>query len=255
MATQTQFDWLAYGIHVSWAQYAQETRGTQNEQIYKDELAKQPRFEDEGHPELTLVYVGFEDDRWEEGKVALCLYLFDEQTGRGDFYTLSLSDSLVQDRNNTGVRKTAYQNTVEKLAKLGFTGGDNFEQFAAEFWGKKIPCWVTSKTAKQSGKLYYYIAAIGSSGQARTVMPWNIVRPQNPQATYQVPNAQAAQGYQPPAPQQAYQAPAPQQAPVYQQPVQQPMPQQGYQPPQAPVYQQPPQQAQQGPIPGANPFA
>ena len=230
MTQTTQFDWMGWGLHADWQQF-QTIQGNANEQIYKDELAKQPRFVEEGHPDLTIIYIGMEEDRFEEGKQALCLYLFDKQTGRGDFYQMSLSDSYVQDRNNTGVRKTGYQSTVEKLAKLGFQGGDNFLQFAAEYFGKTVPCWVKAVTSRTSNNTYYVIGALGSGGFTKPVMPWNFVRPSAPAAPAPQMNYQTAPAQMAPAPQNPpavnalgqtnpynNMAPTPQQA--FQQPVQ-----------------------------------
>ncbi len=218
-----QFDWLAWGLHADWNAF-QQIIGTTNEQIYKDELAKQPRFEEEGHPSLTLIYIGIEEDRYEEGKQALSLYLFDKKTGRGDFYQMSLSDSYIDDRNNTGVRKTGYQATVEKLAKVGFKGGDNFQQFAAEFFGKDIPCWIKSVESKrQVGKTYYVIGAIGVSQISRAVMPWNFARPAAPAPAPMPQQPAQQQTFQQPAPQPAAQPQNAFNANPYQQPFQQPM--------------------------------
>ena len=247
MTENIDYDWLAWGAHTDWQGFSQII-GTANEQIYKDYLGDNvPKFTEECHPKAKIIYIGFENDRFEEGSLCLVMFLFDEETGKGDWWRGSLSESYPQGGNSQGTPKRRIQSTLDSLARCGFKSGSNWMALAQEAFGKTIPIWVAEKQSRTSDRTFYIVQAIGVSGFASSpAVPW--------------PKAQA-QAFQPPAPQaQAvppmpqFQPPAPQAQPVQQMAQQPQQPQQmAQQPPQAQAFQPP--AFQQPPAMPANPFA
>lgn len=236
MTENINYDWLAWGAHTDWAGFSQVI-GTANEQIYKDYLGDNvPRFTEECHPKAKIIYIGFENDRFEDGSLCLVMFLFDEETGKGDWWRGSLSQSYPQGGNQQGTPKRRIQSTLDSLARCGFKSGDNWMGLAQEAFGKTIPIWVAEKQSRTSDRVFYIVQAIGVSGFASSpAVPW-------PKAT---------QAFQPPAPQAQAVPPMPQLQPPA--PQAQPVQQMAQQPPQAQAFQPPAFQQPQA-MPD-NPFA
>ena len=144
--------------------------GKQEEANCKDALNCIPRFDHEDHPTLTCLYIGFEvNDRYEDGQIQLCLYMYDRNNQRGGWWTSSLSSQYCKGNDAS---KTYIQRTLEQLEKVGIaidnkTALDwkaiNWFSVMQQIINKSFTCWVAEKTSETSGRKYYRVQALGAS--------------------------------------------------------------------------------------------
>ena len=139
--------------------------GKQEETNCKDALNRVPRFDHEDHPTLTCLYMGFEaNDRYEDGQIQLCLYMYDNNNQRGGWWTGSLSQQYCKGNDAS---KTYIQRTLEQLEKVGVVISNknavNWMEVMQQIVGKTFPCWVAEKTSQTSGRKYYLVQALGVS--------------------------------------------------------------------------------------------
>lgn len=221
-------------------------------QRYKNELDKLPRFQQPETYPVRIVYIGLEESQYQdaEGEQQLVMYVWDEAQSCGGWWRGSLS----QNYKRSGKQETYAAGTMRQLAKIGWTGGEDWGGLILAKIGSQTEAWVTSR--ESNGRTYLGVAAIG----ARAVSaPVKISLPKFQPASNQppafTPPAQQPQQFQQ-QPQQPFQQP--QQSQPQTQPQQfQPQPQQPqrFSPP--PLAAQPGQQQYQSPAfpPSPNNFA
>jgi len=168
------FDYFGWAANAPLETYKQ-IYGTPNEKQLKDCLNELKKFDAEGNPELKALYIGTEEDPFDEGQTCLTIFFADMATRKGDWWRGSLSTTYVS--KTTG--KTGFQTTMESLARCGYTGRtelpigpEDWMKVVNDLFGKTIPCWVAAKTSK-TGRTYYVINGIGNRPRnTPRIMPW-----------------------------------------------------------------------------------
>jgi len=159
-ASMQWIDWVLQGKGPAFATII----NTPNDSMCKNALNQIPRFDHEDHPQVVCLYMGFEQSNFEEGQIQLCLYLFDQKTLRGGWWTGSMSQQYCKGNDAS---KTYYQKTLEQLEKIDIQipNKTNVDWMSVmqQIIGKTFVVWVAEKESKNTGKKYYIPAALGIS--------------------------------------------------------------------------------------------
>lgn len=141
--------------------------GKTEEDDCKKVLSSIPRFKEEFSGDVICLYAGFEVSRFDANEQMLCMYLFNEEMNKGDWYRLSTSVTFDAKNNRLPLEKTV--ETLRKVIEIN-SGVVNWTEILKALICKKFPAWVTEKETSKGVK-FFAIASIGSSFEVPKALP------------------------------------------------------------------------------------